>query len=331
MTFDGPDLPAVADLWRHDARRRDRAAGRHPVACGVLRLHARLGLPVRAARGVGGAAAGRRRGRRCRPDRSAWPTGTPASTRPRRPAAGGWSAGPTSRCSTPDRTPPALLDPGHPGAPGTSTGTEAMIAVVKPGLLTTVQDLGRPGYAHLGVARSGALDAAGADPGQPPRRQPRRRRRPGDHAHRGVAAGRDRPSTVAVTGALAPVTVDGQPVEFDTAVAGPGRRAVRDRPGRPSAYGPTWPLAAASPSRRCSAAARPTPCPGSGRRRCGPATCCPSARRRPPPPSRPRVAFPPSDVRARRGASCGSGWARGTTGSAPPPATRSSPRRTRSP
>lgn len=34
-----------------------------------------------------------------------------------------------------------------------------MIEVVKPGLLTTVQDLGRPGYAHLGVARSGALDA----------------------------------------------------------------------------------------------------------------------------------------------------------------------------
>jgi allophanate hydrolase subunit 2 len=34
-----------------------------------------------------------------------------------------------------------------------------MIEIVRPGLLTTVQDLGRPGYAHLGVARSGALDA----------------------------------------------------------------------------------------------------------------------------------------------------------------------------
>jgi biotin-dependent carboxylase-like uncharacterized protein len=34
-----------------------------------------------------------------------------------------------------------------------------MIEVTRSGLLATVQDLGRPGYAHLGVARSGALDA----------------------------------------------------------------------------------------------------------------------------------------------------------------------------
>nr|WSX54788.1 biotin-dependent carboxyltransferase family protein [Streptomyces sp. NBC_00974] len=31
--------------------------------------------------------------------------------------------------------------------------------VLRPGALTTLQDLGRPGYAHLGVPRSGALDA----------------------------------------------------------------------------------------------------------------------------------------------------------------------------
>jgi len=35
-----------------------------------------------------------------------------------------------------------------------------MITVVRSGPLTTVQDLGRPGYAHLGVPRSGALDQA---------------------------------------------------------------------------------------------------------------------------------------------------------------------------
>ncbi|MFC5181676.1 5-oxoprolinase subunit C family protein [Actinomadura harenae] len=34
-----------------------------------------------------------------------------------------------------------------------------MIEVVRPGPLATVQDLGRPGYAHLGVPRSGAADA----------------------------------------------------------------------------------------------------------------------------------------------------------------------------
>ncbi|WP_433372790.1 biotin-dependent carboxyltransferase family protein [Actinoplanes sp. CA-142083] len=33
-----------------------------------------------------------------------------------------------------------------------------MITVMRAGPLTTVQDLGRPGYAHLGVPRSGALD-----------------------------------------------------------------------------------------------------------------------------------------------------------------------------
>ena len=32
------------------------------------------------------------------------------------------------------------------------------IEVVKPGALTTIQDLGRPGFAHLGVPRSGAAD-----------------------------------------------------------------------------------------------------------------------------------------------------------------------------
>jgi allophanate hydrolase subunit 2 len=35
-----------------------------------------------------------------------------------------------------------------------------MIEVVSPGLLTTVQDLGRPGLAHLGVPPSGAADTA---------------------------------------------------------------------------------------------------------------------------------------------------------------------------
>lgn len=34
-----------------------------------------------------------------------------------------------------------------------------MITVVKPGLLTTPQDLGRAGYAHIGIGRAGAFDA----------------------------------------------------------------------------------------------------------------------------------------------------------------------------
>ena len=34
------------------------------------------------------------------------------------------------------------------------------IEVIEPGLLTLVEDLGRPGWAHIGVGRSGAADAA---------------------------------------------------------------------------------------------------------------------------------------------------------------------------
>lgn len=36
--------------------------------------------------------------------------------------------------------------------------TERSVRILDPGALTTVQDLGRPGHAHLGVPRSGALD-----------------------------------------------------------------------------------------------------------------------------------------------------------------------------
>ncbi|MFI9830285.1 biotin-dependent carboxyltransferase family protein [Streptomyces sp. NPDC051913] len=36
--------------------------------------------------------------------------------------------------------------------------TDRALCVVRAGALTTVQDLGRPGHAHLGVPRSGALD-----------------------------------------------------------------------------------------------------------------------------------------------------------------------------
>lgn len=40
--------------------------------------------------------------------------------------------------------------------------TDRALGVVRAGALTTVQDLGRPGHAHLGVPRSGALDGPAA-------------------------------------------------------------------------------------------------------------------------------------------------------------------------
>jgi biotin-dependent carboxylase-like uncharacterized protein len=89
-----------------------------------------------------------------------------------------------------------------------------VIGIVKAGLLTTVQDLGRPGYAHLGVARSGALDApalarANALVGNPSTAAGLETTLTGVtlHAEAGL--------TVAVCGAPAPITVDGQPVDFD--------------------------------------------------------------------------------------------------------------------
>ncbi|WP_425412821.1 biotin-dependent carboxyltransferase family protein [Micromonospora humi] len=49
--------------------------------------------------------------------------------------------------------------PAHPRHPGPA-GAGVVIEVLRAGALTTVQDQGRPGWAHLGVPRSGALDPA---------------------------------------------------------------------------------------------------------------------------------------------------------------------------
>ncbi|MEU4964288.1 5-oxoprolinase subunit C family protein [Streptomyces smyrnaeus] len=90
---------------------------------------------------------------------------------------------------------------------------EVGLETVRAGALTTVQDLGRPGYAHLGVPRSGALDLA---------------------AHRlanhllgnpetaatlettltGCAVRVSGRTTAVVTGAPCPVTVDGRPAPW---------------------------------------------------------------------------------------------------------------------
>ncbi|MEW2522518.1 biotin-dependent carboxyltransferase family protein [Actinacidiphila alni] len=99
--------------------------------------------------------------------------------------------------------------------------TDRTLLVVQAGALTTVQDLGRPGHAHLGVPRSGALDgpalrAANRLVGNPP-----------------GAAGLEttvngcalRPSyavTVAVTGAPSPVRIDGRPAAWGAPVRVPG-------------------------------------------------------------------------------------------------------------
>lgn len=94
-----------------------------------------------------------------------------------RPSPGGWHLlGRTSvTLWDPDRSPPALLQPGRrvrfrsvsslPSRPAPAHHAEPVtggVEVVRCGPLATVQDLGRPGYASLGVGRSGAADPASA-------------------------------------------------------------------------------------------------------------------------------------------------------------------------
>ena len=90
------------------------------------------------------------------------------------------------------------------------------VKVIKPGLSTTVQDLGRPGYYHIGIPLSGGMDrlalkAANLLVGN----------REGAAVLEAVFMGPDlkftEDATVAVTGAELPPRVDGEPRETWTA------------------------------------------------------------------------------------------------------------------
>ncbi|MEV2253581.1 biotin-dependent carboxyltransferase family protein [Streptomyces sp. NPDC050147] len=98
--------------------------------------------------------------------------------------------------------------------------TDRAFAVVRAGALTTVQDQGRPGHAHLGVPRSGALDPAAS------RLANRLVGNPADAAvlETTLDGCSVRPRcavTVAVVGAPCPVTVDGRPVAWGAPVRVP--------------------------------------------------------------------------------------------------------------
>ncbi|WP_369256590.1 biotin-dependent carboxyltransferase family protein [Streptomyces sp. R35] len=98
--------------------------------------------------------------------------------------------------------------------------TDRALSVVRSGALTTVQDQGRPGHAHLGVPRSGALDAPAAALAN---------RLVGNPSEAAVlettlngCALRPRSAiTVAVAGAPCPVTVDGRPAAWGAPVRVP--------------------------------------------------------------------------------------------------------------
>ena len=173
----GPDLPDVArqagldpaDVVRrhHEATYRVGAIGFAPGFAYLTGLPPDLATPRRATPrvrvpvgsvGIGGAQTG------------VYTCPTP----------GGWSLiGRTDlRLFDPEREPPALLAVGdrvrfEPAparrsrvldhavpAPSQRDPTRAFLEILSPGLLTTVQDLGRPGHGRIGVAPGGAADKA---------------------------------------------------------------------------------------------------------------------------------------------------------------------------
>ncbi|KUO11228.1 biotin-dependent carboxyltransferase family protein [Streptomyces sp. DSM 15324] len=98
--------------------------------------------------------------------------------------------------------------------------TDRALSVVRAGALTTVQDQGRPGHAHLGVPRSGALDAPAAAlvnrlVGNPPGAAVL------ETTVNGCALRPRCAVTVAVGGAPCPVTVNGRPVAWGAPVRVP--------------------------------------------------------------------------------------------------------------
>ena len=185
VVYDGPDLAEVARLTglpadevvaRHAAREYrvgwlgfspgfGYLTGLDPALATVPRLaEPRLRVPAGSVAIAGGLAA-------------VYPSASP----------GGWRLlGRTPETLwDPQRNPPALLSPGMrvrfrpvdtafpahalpatpargpravPDGPGSPPGS--LIEVLRPGPLATVQDLGRPGFGHLGVPHSGAADAA---------------------------------------------------------------------------------------------------------------------------------------------------------------------------
>jgi biotin-dependent carboxylase-like uncharacterized protein len=90
------------------------------------------------------------------------------------------------------------------------TGTDRAVTVLRAGPLTVITDLGRPGQAHIGVPRSGALDRdalrlANRLVGNPETAAVL------ETTLTGVALGFSGAAAAAVTGAVAPVTLDGRP------------------------------------------------------------------------------------------------------------------------
>jgi KipI family sensor histidine kinase inhibitor len=106
---------------------------------------------------------------------------------------------------------PSAQGPSQATPASARTTARAALTVLDPGVLTLVEDLGRPGWAHVGVGRAGAADPAAL------RLANRLVGNPEDAAALEVLLGNlrlraDGPATVALTGAPGAADVDGHPV-----------------------------------------------------------------------------------------------------------------------
>lgn len=115
------------------------------------------------------------------------------------------------------------------GASGSSGAADAAapgVRVIEPGLLATVQDLGRPGRASLGIARSGALDRAAL------RRANRLIGNPEDAAGLEITLGgfravAERDLWVALAGAFGSGEIDGRPLDRNLPLLWPAGAELR--------------------------------------------------------------------------------------------------------
>ncbi|WP_431037811.1 biotin-dependent carboxyltransferase family protein [Streptomyces sp. P6-2-1] len=126
-----------------------------------------------------------------------------------------------------------MTTPPHPPnrPPAPDADVQAALDVLATGPFATLQDLGRPGLAHIGVGRSGAADRASFALAN------RLLANPEDAAGieatlGGLAVRALRPLLVAATGAPCPVTVDDTPVAFNAPVEVPAGAVLRL--GRPT-------------------------------------------------------------------------------------------------
>ena len=117
--------------------------------------------------------AGSRRAPGCPPGRWRWPATTRASIRATPQVGGNSSGAPGSTSSMPIATHRPCSGRDAASGSGRSIRRERrrarsrqVLTVVDPGLLSTLQDTGRPGHAHLGVPPSGAMDRAAATGGE---------------------------------------------------------------------------------------------------------------------------------------------------------------------